>query len=274
MLGSPIAFPGFSYLRNIAITPDGSMAYITSNVGVFPLKLTDHTIGAIIPTGAATGIAITHDGQTAFVADSDANAVRIVDLQLGTISPTSLPAGDLPYGVMLSPDGTLLYVTNDESPGRTSVFDAVTRAFITDVTAGIYPSYGAFTPDGRFAYVPNSDGNDVTVIDTAAPTTPVAPIAVGADPILRSGNFITPNLITPSGGALTISNDADLEAAGFRAFVPFMGGPGSMVPELADEAFGARIESTHPIVVEHSVYSDANGVTWAAGSNATATRLP
>ena len=49
-------------------------------------------------------------------------------------------------------------------------------------------------------------------------------------------------------------------------------GAGSHVPELVDEAFGALIESTQPIVVERSLYSNANGVTWAAGTNATATR--
>jgi YVTN family beta-propeller protein len=48
----------------------------------------------------------------------------------------------------------------------------------------------------------------------------------------------------------------------------------SMAPELTNESFGAIIESTQPIVVERSVYSNANGVTWAAGTNATATRLP
>jgi hypothetical protein len=46
------------------------------------------------------------------------------------------------------------------------------------------------------------------------------------------------------------------------------------VPELADESFGTVIESTQPIVVERSMYTDANGVTWAAGTNATAARLP
>ena len=46
------------------------------------------------------------------------------------------------------------------------------------------------------------------------------------------------------------------------------------VPELGDEDFGADIVSTQPIVVERALYSDANGVTWAAGTNATATRLP
>lgn len=51
-------------------------------------------------------------------------------------------------------------------------------------------------------------------------------------------------------------------------------GPDGDVPELADESFGTLIESTQPIVVERSMYSNANGVVWAAGTNATATRLP
>ena len=51
-------------------------------------------------------------------------------------------------------------------------------------------------------------------------------------------------------------------------------GPGSQVPELADAAFGVRIDSTQPIVVERSLYWNAGGVVWAAGTNATATRLP
>jgi len=50
-------------------------------------------------------------------------------------------------------------------------------------------------------------------------------------------------------------------------------GPGSSVPELTDESFGAIIESTQPIIVERSLYTDAGGITWAAGTNATATRL-
>jgi hypothetical protein len=34
------------------------------------------------------------------------------------------------------------------------------------------------------------------------------------------------------------------------------------------------IESTEPIAVERAMYLDVAGVTWAAGTNATATRLP
>ncbi len=48
------------------------------------------------------------------------------------------------------------------------------------------------------------------------------------------------------------------------------------VPELANETFGALIESTNGvgIVVERALYSNALGAVWAAGTNALATRLP
>jgi hypothetical protein len=50
--------------------------------------------------------------------------------------------------------------------------------------------------------------------------------------------------------------------------------PGGVdAPEIANERFGATITSTQPIVVERAMYSDVNGVTWQAGTNATATRL-
>jgi hypothetical protein len=50
----------------------------------------------------------------------------------------------------------------------------------------------------------------------------------------------------------------------------------SMVPELANESFGAVIEVTNgpSIFVERALYSDANGQVFAAGTNALATRLP
>ncbi len=51
-------------------------------------------------------------------------------------------------------------------------------------------------------------------------------------------------------------------------------GPGSSVPELVDESFGTVIESSQPVTIERSFYTDANKVTWAAGTNVTATRLP
>jgi hypothetical protein len=48
------------------------------------------------------------------------------------------------------------------------------------------------------------------------------------------------------------------------------------VPELADESFGVRIDVTNdvPIMVERSMYWDANSLFWSGGSNGTGVRLP
>jgi len=48
------------------------------------------------------------------------------------------------------------------------------------------------------------------------------------------------------------------------------------VPELQDQSFGAKIEVMNgvAIVVERSMYWNANGVFWAGGSHAPAQRLP
>jgi hypothetical protein len=50
-------------------------------------------------------------------------------------------------------------------------------------------------------------------------------------------------------------------------------GPGTAVPELTEERFGAVITSTAPIVVERALYWNANTEFWSAGTNATATAL-
>jgi hypothetical protein len=51
-------------------------------------------------------------------------------------------------------------------------------------------------------------------------------------------------------------------------------GAGTMVPEVENQRFGAVLTSDQPIVVERAMYANAGGQTWAAGTNATATRLP
>ncbi len=50
----------------------------------------------------------------------------------------------------------------------------------------------------------------------------------------------------------------------------------SFVPELQDENFGAIIEVLNgvPIAVERAMYNSSEGVVFAAGTNATGTRIP
>ncbi len=51
-------------------------------------------------------------------------------------------------------------------------------------------------------------------------------------------------------------------------------GPGTAVPELSNERFGAVLTADQPIAVERAMYWNANGIVWAAGTSATATKLP
>jgi hypothetical protein len=46
------------------------------------------------------------------------------------------------------------------------------------------------------------------------------------------------------------------------------------VPELTDESFSALVSADRPIIVERAMYSNADGVIWAAGTNATGTPIP
>jgi hypothetical protein len=70
--------------------------------------------------------------------------------------------------------------------------------------------------------------------------------------------------------------------AGPRVEKTFTVGPNSRftlfgdlaVPELRDEVFSTILQSDQPIVVERAMYSDALGIHWKAGTNATAVRLP
>jgi autotransporter-associated beta strand protein len=72
----------------------------------------------------------------------------------------------------------------------------------------------------------------------------------------NGGATITKTFVVPATGRLNVSM-----------------GPGTDVPELVDENFGAMVSSDWPIAVERSMYSNANGQIWAAGTNVTATRL-
>lgn len=92
---------------------------------------------------------------------------------------------------------------------------------------------------------------------------------------------------------LLIANPSDIDAANVTiTFLRTSGAPltrtftvaagarfnvrvASLVPELIDQSFGAVVTSTNgiPIVVERSMYWNAGGLTWAAGTNAGAVRL-
>ena len=137
-----------------------------------------------IPVGdRPRGIAISPDGQEAYVANAGDNTVSVINTATKTVVAT-IPVGDEPQGVAFAPDGATAYVTNIED-NTVSVIDTATRTQTTTIAVGRRPQSIAIavTPNGPRAYVPNFDDDTVTVIDLTTHTSLPNPLVVGEGPL-------------------------------------------------------------------------------------------
>jgi len=136
-----------------------------------------------------------------YVANEGADTVSVHDA-VSFEKLASVPVGQTPHNVQVSPDGKFAWVTNngepgpatglaehkgadhgghDAKPGAVWVIDTSTYAVVDKVSVGAHPAHVVVTPDGSLAYVTNGGDNSVSVIDTSARKL-VATIAVGQFP--------------------------------------------------------------------------------------------
>ncbi|MGZ8194563.1 MAG: beta-propeller fold lactonase family protein [Methylosarcina sp.] len=191
------------YPTSVAITPDGTRAYVANqgfpaNVAVIDTDTNSPTYNTVVTTipisdlntTAVWGMAITPDGALAYVTKGSEDSVSVIDTD--TNSPTfntvvaTIPIGDSPTAVAITPDSKHAYVTN-WTDGTVSVIDTATNTVATTIPVGGYASWVAITPDGALAYVTNYNGT-VSVIDTATNTVTTT-ILVGG----TGGMAITPD---------------------------------------------------------------------------------
>jgi len=106
------------------------------------------------------------------------------------VGPVSIGVGINPEQVVVTPDGSTVYVTNNGrfvSSGEPHVGDSVsvistaTNTVTSTIQVGRHPSGLAITPDGSTVYVTNFDDYTVSVISTATNTV-IATIPVGGQP--------------------------------------------------------------------------------------------
>ena len=134
--------------------------------------------------GAASAISAT--GKV-YVADEKANTVSVIDaVSFKRIS--SIPVGQSPHNVQVSPDGKLVWVTNNGEPGKAAAklpqeampkaghgvmagggevwaIDTTTEKVVAKLPVGMHPAHVVLSPDGREAYVANGGDNSVSVVD-------------------------------------------------------------------------------------------------------------
>lgn len=154
--------------NGVAITPDGTRAYVANGGGeVWVLATGGNTVAAKVALGGyPTAVAITPDGTRAYVTRDNSNNVSVIDTSTNTVSAT-IPVGAQPSGIAITLDGTRAYVTNVGS-GSVSVIAISSNSVIATISLGAVGPLGiAITPDGSRAYVVDGLGN-VSVMATAS----------------------------------------------------------------------------------------------------------
>lgn len=152
---------------------------------VTPINLaTDAPGTAIAGILAAQQIAITPDGSTAWVTQGPAASLRSIDLATNAVSPSLPVPGHFPVDIAITPDGTLAYVTSPITDS-VLVIDIVNSTLVTTISLPLSTPQGiAITPDGTSAYVCCVNSNDVKRIDIASNTVVGLPLPVlGTGPI-------------------------------------------------------------------------------------------
>lgn len=189
MIGQPISLRG---ANAIAITPDGTRAYVSQSIGRVSMidVATTRLIGdPIVIESGSRDLAITPDGNRLYVTGS---VVSVIEIVTNTVVATIAVHAS---AIAITPDGRRAYVTT--SGNRVQAIDLVTNALLGEAiplgpTGGVGATPGGIeiAPDGLHAYATDSRNDAVYVIDVATNAVVGTPIPVGNAP---SGITITPD---------------------------------------------------------------------------------
>ncbi|WP_442762726.1 YncE family protein [Malikia spinosa] len=215
------------------------------------------------------------NAERAFVSDSAANLVRVIDLK-SSAEIGQIATDRYPHGLRLSPDGQTLYVANMKG-GTVSVIDVPGLKETKRIAVGKGPVQVGFSADGKQAYVSLSGENRLGLIDTASQRL-MGKVAVGRTPIQMMAPAGTREVYVANQGSA--KNPADtvsvVDPAKAKVVATLKTGQGAHgVASSTDGAyvFVTNIESgtlsvietaTRKVVATHQVGAGPNGVTFLA----------
>ncbi|MCB0533324.1 MAG: beta-propeller fold lactonase family protein [Saprospiraceae bacterium] len=130
-----------------------------------------HILSANVTMPETATITVTPEGGFggyAYITHFGSDQVSVIEIATNTVVAT-IPVGNVPQGVSVSPNGTRVYISNTFDD-NVSVIDATTNTVIATVPVGNSPLGLAVSPDGSRVYVTNWLGASVSVIDAATNT--------------------------------------------------------------------------------------------------------
>ena len=194
------SIPTGSFPRNVAVSPDGSRAYVTnSGAGSNSVLVVDTATYTPVTTisgfSEPYGVAVSPDGSRAYVTNSGNNTVAVINTADNTIL-AAIPVGSQPLGVAVSPDGSRVYVNTVTT---VSVINTATNAVSATIPGFSLSDSLAVSPDGMRVYVVDRGVPTMSVIDTATHTVTTT---VGV------GNWSRGVAVSPDGSRAYVSNNA------------------------------------------------------------------
>lgn len=169
------------------VSPDGKYIYVTTNgKGVEVIDAATNAVIIDIPVGAQPlEAAITPDGKTLYVI-AGTDALFIIETATRKVSNTITV--DSPGGLLMSPDGKILYVTNMHNHSVTAI-NTSTNLLAKVIPVVENPLSMAISSDEKTLFVVNSIDNGILSIINIA-TNAVTNVPVGRVP---TGVSITPD---------------------------------------------------------------------------------
>src|SRR5262245_10962516 len=142
--------------RWVAITPDGTRAYVTNVGAVSVIATATNTVVATVPMGTenhANEVAITPDGTHAYVVNGAGTGGLGVVTVMATATNTVVANVRVdwePFGVAITPDGSHASVVNSarqtSRPASVSVIETATNTVVATVPVGRLATGVAITP--------------------------------------------------------------------------------------------------------------------------------
>ncbi len=141
--------------------------------------ITQISLGA---AATPTGIAITPDGSTAYVSNQRANSVSVISTVRNMVLPPPITGFNSPEGIAISPDGRKVFVAS-KGDNTVKVIDTASNVVTTSIPITVAVNSGptgiAISLDGKHAYVTDQFANKVTEVG-GEPTLTVATSGMGS----------------------------------------------------------------------------------------------